>query len=118
MSDYEILYRESEAKLSNAYAALENEAAGRTAAEAELARVSSVLHLHQQAADAITAGAAGILNNNTLTADQKLAGLATALAKAAEFASGREKTRLEAEAAQLRQEAADKQAEADAIASA
>jgi hypothetical protein len=80
MPDYEILYRESEAKLSNAYAALENEAAARTAAEADLARVSSVLHLHQQAADAITAGASGILNNNTLTADQKLAGLATALA--------------------------------------
>ena len=115
MPDYEILYRESEAKLFNAISSLENEAAARTAAEAELARVSSVLHLHQQAADAITAGASGILNNNTLTADQKLAGLGTALAQAAEFASGREKTRLEAEAARLRQEAAAKQAEADAI---
>lgn len=106
----------TETQLANALAALTNEAAGRAAAEAELAKVQDILHAHQQAADAITAGAAGILNNNTLTADQKLAGLATALAQAAEFASGREKTRLEAEAAQLRQEAAAKQAEADAIA--
>jgi hypothetical protein len=116
MLDYQKLYEDCVARLANTQASLENETAARTAAEAELARVSSVLHLHQQAADAITAGASGILNNNSLTADQKLAGLGTALAKAAEFASGREKTRLEAEAAQLRQEAAAKQAEADAIA--